>query len=311
MKKRSIVLVILAVLVLAFFFLPQITQKETFTLDEAASKWAKGKFVTVDGSKIHYVERGEGKPVILIHGFLYHTVMWNQNIDVLAQKFKVYAIDLWGWGFSERLKDTEYSFDRYSKQIIGFMDALKIQKASLVGQSMGGGISVYTAALYPERVDRLILVDPAVIPYPMTMVGRVYQLPYVGEFLNAIPGDGLMKGNLKSVWFYDPKKVTDEYAEEVLRPMAIKGSYAGMMYILRNVLKEPYVQDEAEKLAQQDKPILIVHGREDKAVPLDRSQKLNALWKGSRLVIFDQAGHTPHEEYPEKFNLLALEFLSE
>ncbi len=157
----------------------------------------------------------------------------------------------------------------------------------------------------------MILVDPAVIPYPMTMVGRVYQLPYVGEFLNAIPGDGLMKGNLKSVWFYDPKKVTDEYADEVLRPMAIKGSYAGMMYILRNVLKEPYVQNEAKKLAQQDKPILIVHGREDKAVPLDRSQKLNALWKGSRLVIFDQAGHTPHEEYPEKFNILALEFLSE
>ncbi len=139
MKKRNIVLVILAVLVLVFFFLPQITQKETFTRDQAASKWAKGKFVTVDGSKIHYVEQGEGKPVILIHGFLYHTVMWNQNIDALAQKFKVYAIDLWGWGFSERLKDTEYSFDRYSKQIIGFMDALKIQKASLVGQSMGEG----------------------------------------------------------------------------------------------------------------------------------------------------------------------------
>jgi 2-hydroxymuconate-semialdehyde hydrolase len=83
------------------------------------------------------------------------------------------------------------------------------------------------------------------------------------------------------------------------------------MYILRSVLKEPYVQNEAEKLAQHNKPILIIHGREDKAVPLDRSQELNGLWKGSRLVIFDQAGHTPHEEYPEKFNRLAIEFLSE
>jgi pimeloyl-ACP methyl ester carboxylesterase len=257
------------------------------------------------------VEQGEGEPVILIHGFLYHTVMWKQNIDALAKKFKVYAIDLWGWGFSERLKETEYSFGRYSRQVIGFMDALKIPKASLVGQSMGGGISVYTAAHFPDRVARLVLVDPAVIPYPMTTVGRIYQLPYVGEFLNAIPGDALMKNNLKSVWFYDPKKVTDEYAEEVLRPMTVKGSNSGMMYILRNVLKEPYVQNEAEKLAQYNKPILIVHGREDKAVPLDRSQALNTLWKGSRLVIFDQAGHTPHEEYPEKFNQLALAFLSE
>jgi pimeloyl-ACP methyl ester carboxylesterase len=83
-----------------------------------------------------------------------------------------------------------------------------------------------------------------------------------------------------------------------------------MMYILRQVLKDPYVQEEAQKLAQLNKPILIIHGREDIAVPLDRSQQLNSLWKGSKLVIFEKAGHTPHEEYPEKFNQLAVEFLS-
>jgi pimeloyl-ACP methyl ester carboxylesterase len=190
------------------------------------------------------------------------------------------------------------------------MDALKINQASLVGQSMGGGISVYVSARYPERVDRLILVDPAVIPYPMTATGRVYQFPFVGEFLNALPGDGLMKNNLKTVWFYDPQKVTDGYAEEVLRPTRIKGSYAGMMYTLRHVLEAPYVEEEAQKLAQLNKAILLIHGREDKAIPLDRSQQLNALWKGSQLVVFEKAGHTPHEEYPEKFNQLASEFLS-
>jgi pimeloyl-ACP methyl ester carboxylesterase len=311
MKMRTIVFLILVLLIVIFFALPHITHKETYTLEQASSQWAKGKTVTVDGSKIHYIEKGEGNPVILIHGFLYHTVMWKQNIDTLAQKFKVYAVDLWGWGFSDRLKETDYSFDRYGKQIIGFMDALKIPKASLVGQSMGGGISVYTAARYPDRVDRLILVDAAVLPNPMTTIGRIYQLPYVGEFLNAIPGNAVVKSNIKSLWFYDPKKVTDEYVEEVARPLAIKGTPAGMMYILRNVLKDPYVQPEAEKLAQYGKPILIVHGRQDKAVPLERSEKLNAMWRGSRLVIFEQAGHTPHEEYPEKFNRLALGFLSE
>ena len=310
MKKRNVVLLILCVLILGFFLLPKLYQKDSMNYEDAVNKWAKGKFVTVDNKKVHYLEQGEGKPVILIHGFLYNTVMWKKSIEDLAKKFKVYAIDLWGWGYSERLKDLNYSFDLYGKQVVGFMDAFKIPKASLVGQSMGGGISVYVAAHFPDRVDKLILVDPAVIPYPMTATGRIYQLPFVGEFLNTLPGNTLMKKNIQTVWFYDPNKVTDDYVEEVARPFFIKGSLDGMMAILRNVLKEPYVEAEAQKLAQLNKPILIIHGREDIAVPLDRSQKLNALWKGSQLVIFEKAGHTPHEEYPEKFNQLALEFLS-
>ena len=310
MKTRNIVLLVLVLLVLFFILFPKLYHKDTMAYDDAVAKWAKGRFVLVDNKKIHYLEQGKGKPIILIHGFYYNTVMWKKNMEDLAKKFKVYAIDLWGWGYSERLKELNYSYELYGKQIVGFMDALKIPKASLVGQSMGGGISVYLAAHFPDRVDKLILVDPAVIPYPMTTTGRVYQLPYVGEFLNAIPGNGLIKKTIQTVWFYDPQKVTDDYVEEVARPMNIKGSLEGMMFILRNVLKEPYVEAEAQKLAQMNKPILIIHGREDKAIPLDRSQKLNALWKESQLVIFEKAGHTPQEEYPEKFNPLAVEFLS-
>src|SRR5208337_1196742 len=227
MKKLLIILLVaVGILALIIITLPQLTSKETCTYEEAIKKFAKGKFVTVDDKKVHYIEKGNGKPIILIHGFLYHTVMWKKNIDALAEKFKVYAIDLWGWGYSERLKEKEYSFERYGKQIVGFMDALNIKKATLVGQSMGGGISVYVAAHYPERVDRLILVDPAVIPYPMTIMGKIYQLPFIGEFMNAIPGNALMENNIKTIWFYDRNKVTEEYIKEVLQPLCIKGSNA-------------------------------------------------------------------------------------
>jgi len=311
MKLLVTLLVIVGALVLIIVILPQLTSKDTVAYEEAIQKFAKGKFVTVFGKKVHYLEAGNGPPIILIHGFLYHTVMWRKNIDALAEKFRVYAIDLWGWGYSERLKEKEYSFERYGKQVLGFMDALNIKKATLGGQSMGGGISVYVAAHYPDRVDRLILVDPAVIPYPMTTIGRIYQFPFIGEFMNAIPGDALMRNNIKTIWFYDRNKVTEEYCKEVLQPFCVKGSYAGSMFILRNVLKEPYVEKEANLLAKMSIPTLIIHGREDKSVPLDRSKRLNDLWKGSKLVIFDKAGHSPHEEYPEKFNKLAIEFLSE
>ena len=310
-KLLTVLLLVVVVLALIIVILPKLTSKETCTYEEAIERFAKGKFVTVDNKKVHYVEKGDGKPIILIHGFLYHTVMWKKNIDALAEKFKVYAIDLWGWGYSERLKKTEYSFELYGKQVMGFMDALNIKRATLAGQSMGGGISVYVAAHYPERVDRLILVDPAVIPYPMTTIGKIYQLPFVGEFFNAIPGDALMKNNIKTIWFYDKNKVTEEYLKEVLQPNCIKGSYAGSMYILRNVLKAPYVEREANLLAKMSKPTLIIHGREDKAIPLNKSKALNGLWKGSKLVIFEKAGHSPHEEYPERFNKLAIDFLSD
>jgi pimeloyl-ACP methyl ester carboxylesterase len=164
------------------------------------------------------------------------------------------------------LKENEYSFERYGKQIVGFMDVLNIKKATLAGQSMGGGISVWVAAHYPERVDRLILVDPAVIPYPMTTIGKIYQFPFVGEFMNAIPGDGLLKNNIRTIWFYDGSKATEEYCKEVLQPLCIKGSYAGTMFILRNVVKEPYVEKEANLWPKRHTDLNHPR-REDKAIP--------------------------------------------
>jgi len=99
MKKLFIILLLaIGVLALIIVILPKLTSKETCTYEEAIERFAKGKFVTVDDKKVHYVEKGDGKPIILIHGFLYHTVMWKKNIDALAERFKVYAIDLWGWG---------------------------------------------------------------------------------------------------------------------------------------------------------------------------------------------------------------------
>ncbi len=310
MKKAIMILFsIILFMVLAIIIFPLIYNNEYYSYNEAVKQYARGRIITVDNKKIHYIEKGAGTPVILIHGFLYNTAMWERNIDELSRKFRVYAIDLWGWGYSQRLLKDAYSFDLYSRQIIAFMDALKISRASLVGQSMGGGISVYTAAHNPDRIDRLILVAPAVIPYGLPLDARIFKLPFVGEFLISMPGDSLMTDNLKNIFFYDKTRVTDEYAAAVLRPIHIEGTLAGALYIHRHVLVPPVVEKEAKMLAAMDKPILIIHGRDDRAVPLDRSEELARMWKTSKLVIFDKAGHCPHDEHAERFNRLALDFL--
>ncbi len=107
-------------------------------LDKMADRHANGKFIELDGNTTHYIEKGEGDPVILIHGFFYDSYMWNNNIDVLAEKFKVYAIDLWGFGYSTR-EPMDYGYPLYARQLDLFMDALNLPHASLIGQSMGGG----------------------------------------------------------------------------------------------------------------------------------------------------------------------------
>ena len=310
---RILTLVVLFILIFVFSIslFPDFFSKETCTYQEAVKQYAKGKFVTVDGKRVHYLEKGSGSPVILIHGFLVHSAMWKMNIDALAERFKVYAIDLWGFGYSERLPTMEYSFPLYGKQVKGFMEALGIPKATLVGQSMGGGISVYLAANFPEIVDRLILLAPAVIPYPESTAAKFFKFPGVGEFLNSLPGDFLMVNIIKGVWFFNPNKVTDDYAAEALRPLCIKGSQESMFYVLRNVLQEPFVAREAQELAKRNLNILIIHGRQDQAIPLNRSQALNKLWAGSKLVVFDRTGHSPSEEFPEKFNAIAMDFLLE
>jgi pimeloyl-ACP methyl ester carboxylesterase len=209
-----------------------------------------------------------------------------------------------GFGYSERLPQLEYSFALYGKQIKD-LEALRISKPRWWGNPWAG-ICVYVAAKHPEKVDRLILVDPAVIPYPDTVIGKIYKIPGVGEFLNSLPGDFLMKNNLKSIWFHDPNKVTDAYAEEVLRPLCIKGSHEALMHILRNVLKEPLVEPEAKELARTDMPILLVHGREDKAVPLNNSRFLNK--PANSCSDFRSGWPQPSRRAPEKFNAIAVGF---
>ena len=151
-------------------------------LEDWASKYAPGKFIEVDGLSTHYIEKGSGEPVILLHGFFFDTYMWNKNIDVLAERFKVYAIDLWGFGYSTR-EPLDYGYPLYTNQLLNFMDTLDIASASLIGQSMGGGTIINFTVSNRDRVDKIVLVDAAGMPNRLPIMGRISNLPKLGEFM--------------------------------------------------------------------------------------------------------------------------------
>ncbi|MEA3471756.1 MAG: alpha/beta hydrolase [Thermodesulfobacteriota bacterium] len=276
-------------------------------LDEWTSKYAPGKFIDLDGHTTHYLEKGTGEPVILIHGFFYNSCMWEKNIDVLAEKFRVFAIDLWGFGYSTR-DPLDYGYPLYENQICAFMDALGIKKATLIGQSMGGGTCIRLAANHRDRIERLVLVSPAGLPNPYRLIARLPTLPGVGNILLRMPGNLTRRIALWN-FFYNRKLITDTDFENITRPHKIKGSAEVMLKILRARFFDT-LMSEIISLKETDIPTLIVWGRHDRGIPPEKGIQLNSIIKGSRLEILDRAGHCPHDEQSAKFNRLVLDFLT-
>lgn len=276
-------------------------------LDAWARRYAQGRFIDLGGHSTHYVERGSGDPVILLHGFFYDSFLWSDNMDALAEEFRVFALDLWGFGYSTR-ESLDFGYRLYADQLRLFMDSMGIRSASLVGQSMGGGTSILFCAEHPERVDKLLLVDPAGMPNPLPPTGKFFNLPHVGEFFQGLRTNAVRKINLRRFWVHDKKLLTKEYVENVTRFQKIEGTTEVLLEVLRRQFFDK-LSGEINRLAGIDVPILIVWGREDRAVPLDRGMKMHEILQGSRFEIIDGAGHVPNSERPDEFNRLALDFL--
>ena len=277
------------------------------SLEAWAEKNAKGKFIDLDGHSTHYIEKGEGEVIILLHGFFYDSYLWERNIDVLAEQFKVYALDLWGFGYSTR-EPLDYGYQLYSDQVLTFMDALGIQQASLAGQSMGGGTAIWFSVQHRQRVNKLILGDAAGVPHGLPLTGNFFNLPIVGEFFLGLNNNLIRRKNLADVFIHNKELITDNYFENVTRFHKIKDTTECMLTILRKQFFHT-LSDQLQQLSQLDVPILIVWGREDKAIPRQKGKEMHKILKGSRFEILDNVGHVPNYECAEEFNKLSLDFL--
>jgi pimeloyl-ACP methyl ester carboxylesterase len=277
-------------------------------IDEWSSKYAPGKFIELDGLRTHYIEKGTGPPVILIHGFFFDTYMWNRNIDALADKFKVYAFDLWGFGYSSR-EPLDYGYPLYTRQLGLFLDGIGIQSASLIGQSLGGGTIINYTVANRSRVNRVVLVDAAGMPNPLPIIGRISNLPGIGEAMYALKGDFMRRLTLANTFIHDKETITDDFFENATRFHKIKGSNEAMLNITRRDFFGTLLP-KIEKLAELNVPTLITWGREERGIPLPTGRRLHEILDGSRFEVIDHAGHCPNIDRPDEFNGLVLDFLS-
>jgi pimeloyl-ACP methyl ester carboxylesterase len=266
---------------------------------------APGSFIDINGVRLHYVEAGRGDPVILIHGWNGSTFNYRYTIPELAQHFRVIAPDLKGYGFSERPKHGDYSLSGQVELVRGLMDRLGIERAAVVGHSMGGDIAMRFAGRYPERVGRLVLVDAATDRDRLraNRFARFVQplLPVIA--LCTLHRRGFRERALRST-IHDPAHVTPEVLEGVFRPMRMKGHLRAMS---RQMVD--HLRDQPFDPASLRMPVLVLWGEDDRWIPLAQGEDLARLVPDARIVQVPAAGHQPLEEQPAFCNRELLRFL--
>jgi pimeloyl-ACP methyl ester carboxylesterase len=258
------------------------------------------KEVLVFGQKIQYVEAGSGPTVILLHGLGGSSVVWNFNIGPLAEKYHVVVPDQIGFGKSDKPL-VNYRIRTYVDFLDQFCKQLKIERATLVGNSMGGWIAAMFTAAFPDRVDKLVLVDAAGYTPPKDFDMRTL------FGLNPTTRAG-MKVLVAKV-FYNKAFQTDAAIDQAIATRIAAGDGYTINSITESIIRGEDFLDDVVKTIKR--PTLIVWGRQDGLVPLADGEHFNKDIVGSKMIVIEQCGHVPNLEKPGEFNAALLKFLAE
>ena len=268
--------------------------------------------VTVNGTRLAYLDTGGGPPVILVHGFGGSLWQWEYQQAPLAAHYRVITLDLPGSGFSDK-PDLAYTPDEMLTFLYGFMDALGIQKAALVGNSMGGGIVIGMAVTHPERVDRVVLISGMPKGVREKLTGRLTRRAvetsapvWLIRFGNWLAGRWVTEDVLQEI-VYDHSLLTPAVIERSYQNRQRPGLIAPLMTMARNL--PLWEQGLARRIGEIRQPTLVVWGEQDEVFPPEVGRELQATIKGASFALVPKAGHIPQWEQPDVVNQLLITFL--
>jgi len=269
--------------------------------------------IRIRGHTIFYIAKGEGKPLLLIHGYGAGIWVWEKQIEVLSRSHRVYALDLIGHGFSDRPR-ISYTPETYVLFIRDFMDGIGVEKATLIGNSMGGGVAWATAILFPERVQRLILID-CVPPDVLDQVRNdsfrtlvaIKSIPLLPQLVMASRNRNSIRWILQEC-VSDNSLVTPEVLNHQYQILRIKGTTRVLYSTLVNAREGLKFKDPLSHISH---PTLLIWGEKDLVFPRFIGESLHRMIPGSKLRIIPNSGHIPMWETPEEVNQVILPFLEE
>jgi pimeloyl-ACP methyl ester carboxylesterase len=270
-------------------------------VSELAARWAAppSTFLEVAGLAAHVRDEGprdDPMPVVLLHGTSASLHTWDGWVEALAPGRRVVRVDLPGFGLTGPAPDGDYRIERYVEFVTALLDALGIECGVLAGNSFGGWVAWETALAHPARVGALVLVDAAGYPLQSESVPigfRIAQVPLLNRLMQVTLPRGVVESSLRNT-YGDPSRVSpelvDRYYELTLR--------AGNRTALAQRFAAGRHSGQTERLGELQTPALIVWGGRDRLIPPGYAERFHRDIPGSRLVVFPELGHVPHEEDP-------------
>jgi 2-hydroxymuconate-semialdehyde hydrolase len=266
-----------------------------------------GRRIVAGGIQTNYHDVGSGAPVLLIHGSgpgVTAWANWRLVLPELSKSCRVIAPDMVGFGYTERPAGVAYTLDTWVAHLLGLLDALGIEQADVVGNSYGGAVALALAIRHPQRVRRLVLMGSVGVSFEIT--------PELDRVWGYQPSLREMR-ELLDIFAWDRSLATDELAElryqASIRP-GFQEAFAAIFPAPRQRWVDALASSEADVRGIQHKTLLI-HGRDDRVIPLSTSVTLNSWIDDSQLHVFGRCGHWVQIEHNRDFNRLVSNFLSE
>jgi pimeloyl-ACP methyl ester carboxylesterase len=263
----------------------------------------------------YWAEGSQGSQIVLLHGIGGHIESWQESFDALARQHRVYALDLLGHGRTDKPLDASYKTADLARFVKDFMAALGIERAHVVGHSLGGAIGTRLALLYPTAVDRLVLVASAGLGKEVILALRLCSVPLLGELLSRPSRSGSASFARSAV--HDPAVITDESVELDYQLSMLPNAQKAFLRCVRangNPLSgqgESMYGPNVRGLPTIRNPVLVVWGKQDQFIPVAHAEVAAKGLPDVRVHLLDDCGHCPMLEHPQVFNELLLEFLSD
>src|ERR1700716_4305922 len=278
----------------------------------------ESRTVTIDGVNIHYVCGGSGSPLVLIHGLgSSAAVEFYYNLEPLAAHHRVLAIDLPGFGKSDK-PVLDYTIDLFVKAVRDLMAPEGLERAGVMGVSMGGRVALGLALNSPEMVERLVLVDALGVGPPRRVLAyRILLTRGLGELTLRGTARALRRMNpatIRRFWGWDlrrPDRVETTWSDErianhgtLLSSPAYRSAYLSALRSIAGMRRLRGGVGVEDRLSELRMPTLLIWGRHDHIFPARHAEAARDKLRRGRVVIFEDSGHTPQMEEPDRFNRL-------
>jgi pimeloyl-ACP methyl ester carboxylesterase len=252
----------------------------------------------VDHQMVHYEVFGHGRPVVFLHGWLGSWRYWFPTMERVAENFRTYSFDFWGFGESRR-KSTYESIQNYSDQVIRFLDELGIDRCLLVGHSMGGMVALKTAINHPKRITRVAAVGAPIVGDSLSWLLKLTDRPLFADAFTRVPAFRRFMFH----WFLG--EADDQHVHEILDD-SVKSSST----TLRNAVGSMWRTDLRPELSRLSVPSLIVHGGRDEIVHPNQADLFDNV-SSAEVVVMPESRHFPFLDEAELFNELLIRFLKQ